>query len=706
MSTQSTETKNNPDSQAVVYDLNDPALYINRELSLLEFNQRVLEEAQDDKHPLLERAKFLAICSSNLDEFFMIRVAVLKQQVAAGLTKAPADGFTPTEQLMAIHKKVSSLRKGMYRCFDDIRAKLAQAGIHLHDYRDLTKEQKQSTNEYFKNEIFPVLTPLAFDPAHPFPHISNLSLNLAVLVRDPATGTEKFARIKVPDTFPRLVLLKRKRGDSSRVYHMVWLEDLIAHNLLDLFPGYEVVEAHHFRVTRNGDLELQADEAADLLETIEATVRRRHFGFAVRLTMSREISDNMQQLLARNLNVGAEDIYTSTGPIGLSSLMGLMKLDRPDLKDAPYVPVIHPRLRKIDAEEIFSVIREGDILLQHPYHSFASMIDFLKAAARDPRVLAIKQTLYRAGKNSPVVEALMEARENDKQVSALVELKARFDEESNIGWAKTLESAGVHVVYGFMSLKTHSKICLVIRRDEDNIIRRYVHLSTGNYNAITANIYTDMGIFTCKPDFGADACDLFNALTGYSKKEDYRKLLVAPVILRKRLKALIDREIEWAQKGVPSKLIFKVNSLIDAPFIRQLYQASQAGIKIDLIIRGICGLRPGIPNLSDNIKVTSIVGRFLEHSRIYYFHNGGTPEIYLGSADIMPRNLDNRVETLFPIEDPNLKQELIEIMEIMLADNVQARLLRPDGTYTRLTPAAHEQPHNSQLEFMAKAYGG
>ncbi len=708
MSTASHELKNDPtivDTQ-VMYNLNDPALYINRELSLLEFNRRVLEEAQDESHPLLERAKFLAICSSNLDEFFMIRVAALKQQVAAGITKTTADGLTPTEQLIAIHKQVRALTKEMSRCFENIETKLGQAGVYLHKYGDLTKEQKQNVDEYFRNEIFPILTPLAFDPGHPFPHISSLSVNLAILVRDPETGAENFARIKVPGTLPRLIPLKRLKGDSSRIYHFVWLEDVIAHNLSGLFPGYEIVESYHFRIVRNADLEIQADEASDLLEAIEATVRRRHFGFVVRLTIDRAISDNMRQLLTRNLNVVPEDVYTSSGPIGLSSLMSLMKLDRPDLKDTPAMPTIHPRLRKLEhPSEIFRVIREGDVLMHHPYHSFSPVVDFLKAAAHDSRVLAIKQTLYRAGANSPVVEALMEAREDNKQVSALVELKARFDEESNIGWARALERVGVHVVYGFMSLKTHSKICLVVRRDEDNIIRRYVHLSTGNYNAATSKIYTDMGFFTCKPDFGADASDLFNALTGYSKKEDYKKLLVAPLTLRKRFRALIDREIEWAQKGVPSRLIFKMNSLIDDPFIRQLYQASQVGIKIDLIVRGICGLRPGIPNLSDNIKVMSIVGRFLEHSRIYYFHNGGNPEIYLGSADLMPRNLDNRIETLFPIEDLALKQTLIETLETSMADNVQARLLRSDGSYIRITPPSVAESRNSQIEFMAKVYG-
>jgi polyphosphate kinase len=565
----------------------------------------------------------------------------------------------------------------------------------------LNKAQKDALNEYFRGEIFPVLTPLAFDPGRPFPHISSLSMNLAVFVRDSRTGATSFARIKVPSTLPRLVPVKHAKGDGKFVYRFVWLEDLVTKNLASLFPDYEIIEAHPFRITRNADLEIEADEASDLMEAMEATVRRRRFGFVVRLTVAQGTPEHVVQLLANNLDVKPEDIYESQGPLGISSLMSLMKVERPDLKDPLYVPVIHPRLRNLeDRTEIFDAIRQGDILLYHPYHSFVPVVDFLKAAARDPNVLAIKQTLYRAGSNSPVVAALMEATENGKQVSALIELKARFDEESNIVWARALERVGVHVVYGFASLKTHSKISLVVRRDDDRI-RRYVHLSTGNYNAITANVYTDLGLFTCKPDFGDDASDLFNALTGYSKKEDYKKFLVAPLTMRKRLVSLIERESKWAKKGKPAKLIFKMNSLIDAGIIRHLYQASQAGVTIELMVRGVCGLRPGIPNLSDNIRVISVVGRFLEHARIYYFHNGDNPDIFLGSADLMPRNLNRRIETLFPIEDLNLKQELIELLEISWADNVNARLLRSDGSYTNLT---HDQnPRDSQKELMAWA---
>ncbi len=681
------------------YDLNDPALFINRELSLLEFNRRVLEEAEDESNPILERAKFLAIYSSNMDEFFMVRVAGLMQQATAGVTTAPADGLTPVEQLAAIRKKVRANLQVMYRCYREIHARLRDADIHLHRYKELNKSQKDALNEYFRDEIFPVLTPLAFDPGRPFPHISSLSLNLAVFVRDSQTGATSFARIKVPSTLPRLVPVKRAKGDGKYVYRYVWLEDLVNNNLAELFPGYDIVEAFPFRITRNADLEIEADEASDLLEAMEATVRRRRFGFVVRLTVAQGTPDHVVQLLASNLDVRPEDIYQSKGPLGISGLMSLLKVNRPDLKDPPYLPSIHPRLRNLETrQEIFDAIRDGDILLHHPYHSFVPVVDFLKAASRDPKVLAIKQTLYRAGSNSPVVQALMEASENGKQVSALVELKARFDEESNIVWARALERVGVHVVYGFASLKTHSKISLVVRRDEDRI-RRYVHLSTGNYNAVTANIYTDLGLFTCKPEFGDDATDLFNALTGYSKKEDYKKFLVAPLTMRKRLISLIEREIKWAKKGKPARLIFKMNSLIDANIIRHLYRASQAGVQIELLVRGICGLRPSIPNLSDNVRVISIVGRFLEHSRIYYFHNGDNPDIYLGSADLMPRNLNRRIETLFPIEDLAIKQELLDMLKISMADNINARILRADGSYTDLSPGDNE-PRDSQTELM------
>lgn len=693
-----------PVANTLDYDLFDPALYINRELSLLEFNRRVLEEAQDSRHPILERAKFLAIYSSNMDEFFMVRVAGLMQQVNANVSAVPADGLTPSEQLAAIRKKIRADMKVVDACYHDIQRQLGEAGIHLLHYDELTRPQQHEANEYFKKEIFPVLTPFAVDPGRPFPHISSRSLNLAVVVHDPHSDEHAlpFARIKVPNVLPRLVPVKRAR-DLPKSHRFVWLEELVANNLHELFPGYDIVEKHLFRITRNADFAIEGNEAGDLLETITHKVRRRRFGLVVRLTVTPQISERVFQFLCENLQVGTENTYERTTPLGLNGLMDLMDLDRPDLKFPQFFPTVPPRLQKADqGDEIFNVIRTGDVLLHHPYDSFDPVVDFLRAAASDPHVLAIKQTLYRAGKNSPVVDALLEAIENGKQVTAMVEIKARFDEESNISWARKLERVGVHVVYGFMGLKTHSKISLVVRREAEGI-RRYVHLSTGNYNAVTAKLYTDLGFFTCNPDFGADASDLFNALTGYSQKDNYLKFLVAPQSLRRKFADLINREIYWAEQGQPAKLIFRMNSLIDPELIRQLYQASQAGVKIELLVRGICGLRPGIPNLSHNIRVTSVVGRFLEHTRIYYFHNGGHPRIYLGSADLMTRNLDRRIETLFPVEDPALKHELIDILEVAMADNINARRMLTDGSYVRLSPGTHEPVRDSQAEFMRRA---
>ena len=697
----SDEQKNGTAEQ--VLDLSHPDLFINRELSLVEFNRRVLGEARDENHPLLERVKFLAIYSSNMDEFFMVRVAGLMQQVVAGVTNTPADGLTPQQQLSEIRARVLGNLEGMSQCFASLQKELRDTGIYLHQYSELSKSQQKAANQLFHDEILPILTPLAFDPGRPFPHISNLSLNLAVVVRDHGNDEEYFSRIKVPSTLPRLISVQPGRNDDAQTYRFIFIEDLIAHNLQELFPGYDIIEAHQFRITRDADMEIEADQADDLLSAIEATVRRRRFGFVVRLTVGPNISEKILHLLSKNLEVGPEDIYTMAGPLGQSGLMSLMKIDRPDLKDKSFQPVIHPRLKNLERrEDIFGVIKKKDILLHHPFYSFVPVIDFLKAAARDPKVLAIKQTLYRAGKNSPVVAALMEAIENGKQVSALVELKARFDEESNIGWAKALEQVGVHVVYGFASLKTHSKICMVVRREDDGQLLRYIHLSTGNYNAVTAQIYTDLGLLTCKPEFGDDATDLFNALTGYSKKEDYKKFLVAPRTLRRNLSALIDQEVDMARQGKPAKIVFQMNSLIDPEFIQHLYRASQAGVEINLIVRGICGLRPGVEGVSDNIRVISIVGRFLEHSRIYYFFNNGDPTIYLGSADLMQRNLDRRIETLFPIEDSILKEELVALLEILWEDNTNAHRLNPDGSYTQLSPRPNEDPRSSQNEFMIR----
>jgi polyphosphate kinase len=688
--------------------LDDPKLFINRESSQLEFFRRVLEEAQDETNPLLERVKFLSIVGSNLDEFFMVRVAGLKQQIDAGIMEMSADGLTPAEQLAAIRKMATRLMIESRTCLrDQLMPQLDQAGIHILDYSALNESQKTKVDEYFDEVVFPVLTPLAFDPGRPFPHISNLSLNLAVLIRD-RNGKEHFARIKVPDTLPRFTPIKRSSGsvrkDGTVPYHhyFVWLEQLIAAHLDRLFPGMEIVEAHPFRVVRDADIDIQELEASDLLESMEESVRQRRFGIVVRITVNSAMPAHIRSILIENLEMDRNDVYTIDGPLGLSSLMGLYSIDRYDLKDPSFAAFTPAPLRgKSYDGDIFGAIRRQDILLHHPYDSFMPVVDFLKTAARDPDVLAIKQTLYRVGRNSPVVEALLEASQNGKQVAVLVELKARFDEESNIGWAKALEAEGVHVVYGLLGLKTHSKIALVIRKEGEGI-RRYVHLATGNYNTITAQLYTDLGIFTVDEAIGADATDLFNYLTGYSVKNDYRKLLVAPINLRARMAELIRREIEQHRQHKNGHLIFKMNALVDKPMIQLLYQASQVGVKVDLLVRGICCLRPGLPGISENIRVISIVGRFLEHSRIFYFHNNGSEEMYLGSADLMPRNIDHRVEVLFPIENPQLIQHLRDdVLNVYLCDNAKARRLLADGVYETIAPKPDQPLMNSQAWLIA-----
>ncbi len=673
--------------------LDAPALYINRELGLLDFQSRVLEEAQDERNPLLERAKFIAILGSNMDEFFMVRVGGLKMQIEAGVVELSLDGLTPAEQLAAIRKRANHLMNAQRKCFlEEILPALRQAGIHLLNYNELSASQRENADNYFHEVVFPVLTPLGFDPGHPFPHISNLSLNLAVLIRG-TDGKKHFVRIKVPDTLPRLVPLKRSSGGVRRDgtvphnHYFVWLEQLIIANLDSLLPGMEILAASPFRVTRNADFEIQELEASDLLETMEKGVRMRRFGDVVRLSIAGGTPAEIRQILQQNLDVHGNDVYTFRGPLGLRDLFSLSRIERYDLKYPPFVPATPHSLRIEDHEgSIFRAIDENDILLHHPYDSFDPVVDFLSQAARDENVLAIKQTLYRVGKNSPIVVRLLKAQENRKQVAVLVELKARFDEESNIGWARMLEREGVHVTYGLVGLKTHCKVALVVRKEGDHI-RRYLHLSTGNYNAVTAHLYEDIGLFTCDPDLGADATDLFNYLTGYSAKREYRKLLVAPINLRAGLEARIRREIEQAQQGNPAYLIFKTNAIVDKRMIQLLYRASQAGVHVDLIIRGICSLRPGLPGISENIRVISILGRFLEHSRIYYFHNGGNPEILLGSADLMPRNLDRRVEVLFPLENDEHKRYVCDdLLGTYLQDNTRARLMQPDGSYTRLHP--------------------
>lgn len=694
------------------FDLQDPKLYLNRELSLLEFQRRVLEEAVDERWPLLERTKFLSIFGSNMDEFFMVRVGGLKMQVDEGVVEFSPDGRTPAEQVAAIRKVASDLLKTGHEMWtEDLRKQLDRAGIHVLDYDQLDEKQRESSQEYFDEVIFPVLTPLAFDPGHPFPHISNLSLNLAILIRD-EKGHERFARLKIPSSLPRLLPLKRSSGstrkDGTVPYHhyFVWLEQVILANLAALFPGMKIMEAHLFRVIRNADLVVQELEGDDLLETMQESVRERRFGSVVCVEINRQMPARIREVLVDQLEMDAKDVFAFDGPLGLNDLRSLLSIDRPDLKDAPFLPVVPKNLKKPNGDDanVLDAVRLDDILLHQPYDSFMPVINFLRQAAHDKDVLAIKQTLYRVGSNAPVVRALLEARRDyGKQVSTLVELKARFDEESNIGWARMLEQEGVHVVYGLLGLKTHAKVALIVRKEGEHI-RRYIHLGTGNYNAATAQVYEDMGLFTVDPEICADATDLFNYLTGYSAKKEYRKLLVAPVNLRQRFEALIEREIEHHKAGRPAHLLFKFNALVDKSIIQKLYQASQAGLKVDLIVRGICCLRPGIKGLSENIRVVSILGRFLEHSRIYYFENAGEPQVYLGSADLMPRNLDRRVEILFPIEDlRNIRYIRDYVLDTYLRDNVSARLMQPDGTYKRLSPGKDEAEVNSQLIFLRNA---
>jgi polyphosphate kinase len=684
--------------QAQPSDLNDARLFIDRETGLLDFFRRVLEEAQDHSNPLLERVRFLSIVSSNLGEFFMVRVAGLKQQIEAGVTEYSLTGLTPAQQLEVVRARAQELMHDTRICLRELLPELQTAGIRIVDYASLGEAPRAEADRYFQQIVFPVLTPLAVDPGRPFPHISNMSLNLALVIRD-ASGTERFARVKLPATLPRFLELHSGPGaDGGRVFLM--LEQLVAANVGSLFPGMQIIQSHPFRVTRDAEVSIQELEAEDLLETIEKGVRQRRFGRVVRLTVDTAMPAAVRDILTENLEVDPRDVYTMEPPLGMSDIDQLHGLDRPELKYPLFVPALPSGLE--DAEsDIFSAIRRQEILLHHPYDSFDPVVEFLDAAARDPAVLAIKQTLYRVGQNSPVVNALLEAVRRGKQVAVLVELKARFDEESNIEWARALESEGVHVVYGLLGLKTHSKIALVIRQESDRI-RRYVHLSTGNYNAVTAHQYTDLGLFTCDDAIGADASDIFNYLTGYSDKRNYQRFLVAPINLRSSLESLIRREMEHSREGRDGALIIKVNALVDKAMIQLLYEASRCGVRIELLVRGICCLRPGVPGVSDRITVRSIVGRFLEHSRVFWFQNGGQEEMYLGSADLMGRNLDRRVEILFPVREARLiKQVKTEVLDTCLADTVKARVMQPDGTFQRQAPSG-ETPMDAQAELLRR----
>ena len=711
-------------------DLKDPAYYLNREISWLRFNQRVLHEAFDERTLLLERLKFMAIYSSNLDEYFMVRVSGLKQQIAAQVTQRSIDGLTPQAQLEAIHKELRPEIQQQHQYFTDyLKPQLAKESICLLDYANLNPQQIDFLHQYFLDQIFPVLTPLAVDPGHPFPYISNLSLNLAVLVEDMQTGDGHFARVKVPSMLPRFVELPAESCDCS-VCHWsgVPIEQVIAQNLEFLFPGMTIQACYPFRITRNADIELEEDEADDLLLAIEEELRKRRFGSVVRMEIQTGTPDFICRTLMRELELDENDVYHIEGLLSLNDLMKLAFLPFPELQQASWTPVVPVRLRKVEQIEIpvtngsgpldknikepptdiFSVIRGGDLLVHHPYESFTATVQkFITQAAHDPNVLTIKMTLYRTAGDSgivgsPIVSSLIAAAENGKQVVALVELKARFDEENNIVWARKLEKVGVHVVYGLVGLKTHTKIALVVRR-EGKSIRRYVHIGTGNYNPKTARLYTDLGLFSCRDELGEDLTDLFNYLTGFSRHQNYRKLLVAPVNLRDRILELIEREIDHQQQGSSGRIIAKMNSLVDPKLIRALYRASQAGVKIDLIVRGLCSLKPGLEGISTNISVISIIGRFLEHDRIFYFHNQGQPTVLFGSADWRPRNLDRRVEAVVPIEDPALVAELREILEIMLSDNRQAWDLQPDGTFIQRRPGPDEPERATHQLMMQRA---
>jgi polyphosphate kinase len=685
----------------------DAPRFFNRELSWLQFNLRVLGEALDQRTPLLERVRFLSIFYSNLDEFFMIRVSGLRTQMAEAATERSVDGLTPADQLAAIRNALlPTLERSSALWREELLGKLKEAGIRILPHSDLKKKQRKLLRRHFKRMIFPALTPLAFDPGHPFPHISNLSINLAVVVRGP-NMVEKFARLRAPATLPRLVRIPdEEKADNYAELglqniaepNFVWLEEVIAANLDLLFPKMEVVASHPFRVTRDADAEIEEDEAGDLLTAVSDVIGRRHFGRVVRLEIDGNMPERIRDILTVNLELSPYQVYTSTGPLGLADLGQLASVDAPSLKFAPFVPTV--RRGKRPTDDIFKRIAAGDMVLYHPYDSFETLLEFLGTAARDPDVLAIKQTLYRVGPASPVVRFLKEARENEKQVAALVELKARFDEENNIVWAQELEEAGVHVVYGILGLKTHAKMTLVVRREGAGI-RLYVHLSTGNYNPVTSRAYTDIGLLTCDPDIARDVLDLFNGLTGYSGKTEYKNLLVAPGSMRTHVLERIQREIACQRAGQPAHIAMKCNSLSDDEIIEALYRASSAGVKIELQVRGKCCLRPGVPGLSENIVVTSVVGRFLEHARLFYFANGGAEELFLGSADMMQRNLDRRVEVMFPIKDPELRAKVRDsILRVSLADTAKCWQLQPDGSYERRTPAASEQPFSSQEHLM------
>ena len=672
--------------------------YLNREQSWLDFNARVLALAEDTSQPLLERAKFLAIFASNLDEFYMVRVAGLKRRAETGLSVRSADGLSPRAQLALIASSTRELAGRQAQVFlDSVMPALAAEGISIIRWADLTEDERRRLTQYFAEQVFPVLTPLAVDPAHPFPYISGLSLNLAVTVKDSQSSGEHFARVKVPDNVDRFVRVDRA-GSSHGLPAFLPLEELIAAHLDVLFPGMEIVEHHAFRVTRNADFEVEEDRDEDLLQALERELARRRFGSPVRLEVSDDMTEHMLDLLLRELDVDRVDVVQLPGLLDLSSLWQVHAVDRPDLKDAPFVPATHPAFGERETpKSVFSTLREGDILVHHPYDSFSTSVQrFIEQAAADSQVLAIKQTLYRTSGDSPIVNALIAAAEAGKQVVALVEIKARFDEQANIKWARKLEQAGVHVVYGLVGLKTHCKTCLVVRR-EGSTIRRYCHIGTGNYNPKTARLYEDVGLLTSSPEIGADLTDLFNTLTGYSRKAQYRNLLVAPHGVRKGIIERVEREIEHHEAGRPSGIWRKANALVDEQVIDALYRASRAGVRTEVVVRGICALKPGVPGLSENITVRSILGRFLEHSRLFHFR--GSDEYWIGSADMMHRNLDRRVEVMVQVKNARLAAQLDGIFDSALDPVTRCWTLEGDGTWTA-SPEPGTAARDHQVELM------
>ncbi|MFN0278203.1 MAG: polyphosphate kinase 1 [Pyrinomonadaceae bacterium] len=691
-----------PEPAAPVKDALDDKTLFNRELSWLEFNRRVLDEATDESLPVLERLKFLCIFSSNLDEFFMIRVSGLKEQIAEGVGGLSADGMTASEQLAEIYKRLRPMLKRQVSYLSaNVLPALAEAGITIEPYVGLGAKEKKQLDRYFRNNLFPILTPQSVDSSHPFPYISNLSLNLGVYIEPNRNFTQanlkhlfkqkRFIRIKLPPTVPRLIPINEKNGRYAL------LEEVVSANVAEIFPNMKTSEAFLFRVTRDADIELREDEAGDLMRTLERELQKRRDRFPVRLEVSSAMPQKMVKLLAMGIGLDDGDIERVDGFVDIPDLMQLHNLDRPRLKEKPIMPVVPSELQK--KFNIFDVIKKQDILLHHPYTSFSTVADFIARAADDPNVQAIKICLYRTGTSSPIVTSLIRASRLGKQVTALVELKARFDEENNIEWARRLENEGVHVVYGISTLKTHSKVLLIVRREKDKLVR-YVHLATGNYNPVTARIYTDLGILTADEEIGEDASSLFNFLTGYSQQDKYKRLILAPLHLRDRLLALIRREIKNKQAKKEARIIIKANSLTDVDVINELYRASQTGVEVDLIVRGICALRPGIKGLSENIRVRSIIGRFLEHSRVFYFANGGEEDIYFGSADVMHRSFDTRVEVITPILDPDIKGYFKNsILAAYLKDEVNAHILRSDGTYKKLTNRSGKG-FDSQMSFV------